>query len=97
MLQSIPDSIGKLKKLRILTIWWNELVNLPSQIGELTELEGLDLSANSELTELPKEITNLRNLKKLYLPAHAELRLTPEQKSWIDTLRSRGAEVESHW
>jgi len=44
----------------------NQLTELPKEIGNLTNLEYLDLSYN-RLTTLPKELENLKNLAYLYL------------------------------
>ena len=73
----------------MLTLWSNSLKSIPIEIGQLTQLEGLDLSGNP-LTELPKEIVNLTNLKKLYLP---DVKLSAIQKRWIEELKEYGCEV----
>jgi Leucine-rich repeat (LRR) protein len=49
---------------------------LPPSIGNLTNLEWLDLSDN-QLEELPNEIGKLRNLKQLYLDRN-NLRTLPD-------------------
>ncbi|MFX0210706.1 MAG: leucine-rich repeat domain-containing protein, partial [Candidatus Hodarchaeota archaeon] len=63
--QSLPESIGKLKKLKRLKLRDTHISTLPDSIGKLTELEELDLSKN-ELRSLP-DIGNLKKLKSLDL------------------------------
>ncbi len=80
---------GFLSNLKLLTLWGNGLEIVPAEIGQLTQLEGLDLSMNP-LTELPKEIVNLTSLKRLYLP---ELKLSVTQENWIEELKEYDCEV----
>jgi hypothetical protein len=61
---SLPDSIGKLKKIDQLYLSHNELVVLPETIGDLTALKYLYIDRNS-LTSLPESIGKLGNLEKL--------------------------------
>ncbi|MBN1462398.1 MAG: leucine-rich repeat domain-containing protein [Paludibacteraceae bacterium] len=44
----------------------NQMTGVPAEIGQLDDLEVLDLS-NNELTGLPYELGNLKNLKTLNL------------------------------
>jgi Leucine-rich repeat (LRR) protein len=44
----------------------NQLTDLPQEIGQLTQLEYLDISDN-QLTKLPQEIGQLTQLTNLYL------------------------------
>ena len=46
---------------------YNGLTSLPDSIGDLRNLQKLDLSGNNGLTSLPDSICNLRNLELLYL------------------------------
>ncbi len=46
--------------------WGKQLLELPKEIGNLTNLAELDLGSN-KLTELPREIGNLTNLTRLSL------------------------------
>lgn len=57
---------ARLKKAKILDLSNNDITILPSQIGDLSELEHLDLSYNY-LKELPQEIGKLTKLKTLLL------------------------------
>lgn len=71
-LLSLPESIGKLKNLKLLNADANFLINLPHSIGGCKELRVLTLTDN-ELVELPDELSNLTQLQVLnvmenYLP-----------------------------
>lgn len=65
-IQNIPPEIGYLKKLRFLSLGFNEIEYLPSEFGLLKNLEDLDLS-NNNLKELPKTFGELENLEILDL------------------------------
>ncbi len=73
----VPASIGKLTKLRSLTLLSISLEEIPNTIGNLTELQILDLSGNS-LKELPKEIGNLTKLRTLDL-SNNQLKTIPDE------------------
>ncbi|CAN7032005.1 unnamed protein product, partial [Brassica rapa subsp. trilocularis] len=55
----------------------SNLQKLRSSIGNLTNLENLDLFRCSSLVELPSSIGNLRNLKKLNLRGCSKLMALP--------------------
>ncbi|EOA26190.1 hypothetical protein CARUB_v10019627mg [Capsella rubella] len=55
----------------------SSLVNLPSSIGDLTNLEDLDLSNCSNLVELPSSIGNLQRLSSLTLRGCSKLEALP--------------------
>jgi Leucine-rich repeat (LRR) protein len=63
---TLPESIGGLDSLHILTAPFNKLKIIPQTIGDLDMLEGIDFTRN-ELSSLPETIANLKNLKKLYI------------------------------
>ncbi len=63
-LESIPEDIGKLKKLKYLGIALTEVKVIPKEIGNLINLQSLELCCNT-LTSIPKEIGNLTNLTDL--------------------------------
>ncbi|MGL4597906.1 MAG: leucine-rich repeat domain-containing protein [Bacteroidia bacterium] len=65
-LDSLPASIGTLKKLKHLSLVHTGIDTLPAAIKKLTALETLLLDGN-QLTELPNEIKYLKNLKVLSL------------------------------
>merc|ERR1712166_667271 len=54
-----------LPALRKLDVTWNQLKSIPAEIGQLKQLELLDLSFNPPLTELPAEIGQLSQLQTL--------------------------------
>jgi hypothetical protein len=63
----LPDEIGQLRTLKRLTIaWGGQLEVLPETIGELVNLEYLDLWRN-QLHELPNSIGNLTQLRTIRL------------------------------
>ncbi|XP_043712464.1 putative disease resistance protein RGA3 [Telopea speciosissima] len=66
----LPDSIGKLKHLRLLDLSFSDIVRLPDSIGSLYNLQTLDLAGCWNLIELPEDIGNLVNLRHLLLPVH---------------------------
>ena len=63
---SLPDSIGELKELRILSLSSNQLKSLPESFQNLINLEKLHLSGN-KFQALPDWFGNLRNLCELNL------------------------------
>lgn len=71
--ETLPPEIGKLKRLKEISFAGNlihfpdtlgELRSLPSQIGDLRNLEQLDVSS-TRLTELPPSIGKLKKLKRI--------------------------------
>ena len=70
----------------------NIIEELPSNIGNITELENLFLSGN-RLKVLPKTIVNLKKLKWLSLLDNKELLINEEQKIWIEELKNSGCRV----
>jgi hypothetical protein len=83
-LTSMPDQIGKLRKLRVLDLSVNQIRRLPGQIGECGELSRLDLSSNY-IDSLPVQIGKLENLIELNLAGNRRLKAIPEQ---IDRLKN---------
>ena len=96
-LQSLPDSIGNLTKLRILDLSSNDLRELPDSIGNLKNLEELYLSKNYQFSKLPDSIGNLENLKILELNG-TNLSTLPESMGSLANLKdlsfSRSVDVE---
>ncbi len=66
LLGKLPNEIGRLRKIQILSLSYNELKRIPYSIGNLTKLEQLRLD-NNKLIQLPTEIRMLVNLKLLDL------------------------------
>ncbi|QCX01705.1 leucine-rich repeat domain-containing protein [Aggregatimonas sangjinii] len=66
-IEGLPASLNLLTQLNVLSIFNNnQFVRLPAGIGNLTNLEALNLSGNS-LTEIPAELANLTQLEILSL------------------------------
>ena len=65
-LTCIPENIGSLRALRVLSLDVNLLESLPESIGSLQALETLHLCRNS-LTSLPESFSSLQALKILHL------------------------------
>ncbi|KAF9557477.1 hypothetical protein CPC08DRAFT_668636 [Agrocybe pediades] len=63
-IRTIPESLGDLHWLEILSCTDNKLNTLPSTIGKLQKLKTLDAHNNS-LTELPQSIWNCASLEKI--------------------------------
>lgn len=70
---SLPSSIGKLKKLRVLRLYGaiesdeqGKIKGFPETIADLTQLEVLDLGRNG-IEAVPPQISTLTNLKTLRL------------------------------
>ncbi len=62
----IPESIEKLKSLKLLDLSKNQLEELPDSLGSLTSLNTLNLN-NNQLKNLPQSIVKLKNLRYLSL------------------------------
>ena len=75
-LTSLPESIGRLSKLKILYLSVNQLTHLPKSIGQLHRLQTLYLSVNL-LSSLPDSIGQLINLQELLLQGN-QLTQLPE-------------------
>lgn len=65
-LRTLPGSITKLKKLRMIRIFQNNLECLPESFGDLENLEQLTVYQN-QLTRLPDSFARLKKLQKLNL------------------------------
>ena len=66
LIRVLPDTIGKLKSLKVLGLGGNTLMTLPESIGDLKSLQILGLGRN-QLRNLPESIGNLTSLEDLYL------------------------------
>lgn len=62
----LPESIGKLKQLRLLDLSHNQLTTLPESLAQLVELESLSLGDN-RFTSLPEHLGKLRKLRKFFI------------------------------
>ena len=65
-LTKLPESLGELTRLEILSLSFNKLTELPEWLGQLNQLQVLDL-ADNELTALPESVSRLNKLLDLYL------------------------------
>ena len=73
-----PKYIGNLRKLELLNLSGSHFVELPPEIGQLTNLQHLDLSHCRHLIALPCEIGQLKNLRALVLDGCENLIRLPE-------------------
>jgi Leucine-rich repeat (LRR) protein len=85
---SLPDSIGRLSRLRELHLRNNKLTSLTESIGMLQELRHIDLRGNP-LEYLPDAIAGLPRLEKLDLRWVEKLIAPP----WLENLEARGCVV----
>jgi len=65
-ISKIPDTIGRLSRIRELNLSFNNITEIPESIGLLTNLRKLDLSGN-QIVDLPKSISKLTKLTHLNL------------------------------
>lgn len=65
-LRTLPDSLLKLRRLRMIRLFQNNLESLPENFGDLENLEELSLYQN-KLVRLPDSFAKLQKLKKLNL------------------------------
>ncbi len=65
--EQLPRDKEKLLALTELDLSYNDLSELPAEIGQLSKLQEFDLSFNYYLRKLPAEIGRLRELRKLNL------------------------------
>jgi len=85
---TLPPSIGRLEDLQYLDLSATEkLVNLPEEIGDLANLNKLDLQ-RSGITSLPPSIGRLKNLQVLNLSSAKELVNLPEEIGNLTSLCS---------
>lgn len=82
--KSIPEAIGKFKKMRYLNLSNNYFSRLPESIGELKNLEKLDIY-NNKFKEIPNRIKELKRLRILDLRDN-ELKNIPSMVKDIGSL-----------
>ncbi|MGB4774290.1 MAG: Imm10 family immunity protein [Daejeonella sp.] len=68
-LPQIPESISKLKSLKVLSFFDCSLQSIPESLGNLTQLTSLNLSSNPDSGDLPKSIQKMTSLKIHRTPA----------------------------
>lgn len=64
---TLPESIGDLKKLRVLSLKDSLMAQFPKSVSELNSLKFLDLRGCTELEKLPESLGKLNSLEVLYL------------------------------
>ncbi len=85
---TIPQELGKLANLRILSLWANDLIGaIPSDLGALASLETLWLSHNALTGSIPPQLGNLRNLRKMDLGHNRLTGTIPRQLGNLANLR----------
>lgn len=67
LIKYLPESIVRLKNLRILSVPFNKIKRLPSNIEELNLLEELHVQGNPALCILPNTLSLCSHLSKLVL------------------------------
>ncbi|KAI4354881.1 hypothetical protein L6164_003708 [Bauhinia variegata] len=68
VLKRIAEDIGKLKYLKILSLSNSSIEELPRELGQLTQLQFLDLCCCLQLKVIPPNVfSSLKNLKELYM------------------------------
>ncbi|KAF2318896.1 hypothetical protein GH714_011507 [Hevea brasiliensis] len=89
----IPQSIGKLKSLKLLNLSHNQLTgNIQPSLGNLSNLESLDLSSNLLVGRIPMQLTYLTFLE-VFRISHNQLEgLYPKESSstHLITLHMKG-------
>jgi hypothetical protein len=63
-IMTLPPSIAELKYVRKLYLYGSHLIRLPVEIGEMENLEELDIYTSYKLHWLPYEITRCRKLRR---------------------------------
>jgi len=63
----LPSEIAKCKNAKLINLENNNLLALPDELFELTQLEKLYLGNNSRMKYFPKEFSKLVNLNTLYI------------------------------
>ncbi|XP_039824847.1 disease resistance protein RGA2-like [Panicum virgatum] len=75
-LVALPESIGKLKKLRILELnFAYDLDSLPQSIGDCRHLQSLILYRCGKFREMPGTICKIKNLRGLHISSCSFLKL----------------------
>jgi len=97
-LQGLPDSIGLLKELRVLTLKSNQIKDIPGTIGDLMLLERLDISENL-VAQLPWQMGHMKNIQTIDVANNSiVIPPTPEvnkgTKAMLEWLRENEVELK---
>jgi hypothetical protein len=68
---TLPSSISKLTSVRKLYLYGSHVVRLPPEIGDMVELEELDLYTSYRLHWMPLELTRCSSLKRSRISTRA--------------------------
>lgn len=79
---TIPEEMGRLKNLKKLGLFGNNISELPASMGELSQLEELYIDANP-IEKLPESIGDLKGLKILGI---AQTKISTSEKAHIQKL-----------
>jgi hypothetical protein len=63
-ISTLPRSIGTLQSVKVVMLYGSHLVRLPPEIGEMRNLEELDVYTSYRLHWLPYEVTHCRKLTR---------------------------------
>ncbi len=92
-LRSLPETIGRLSNLTVLSLWGNELTGVPGTLGDCTRLGFLNLAEN-RLTSAPDTLAQLGLRRALFLQNN-RLESLPENfgqcwiGAWLDVSGNR--------
>lgn len=92
LLEFIPASIGKLKKLKELHLSDNKIKNLPEELFELSNLEHFHFS-NNQIDTLPNKISQFPNLESILFSGNP-FKNTPHVQRISDILKDSDVENE---
>ncbi|KAG6503709.1 hypothetical protein ZIOFF_036033 [Zingiber officinale] len=85
-LKALPEAIGKLECLEILTLHYNRVKSLPSTMSSLSKLKELNVSFN-ELESIPESLCLVKSLVKLDVGRNfADLRMLPRSIGNLEML-----------
>lgn len=80
----LPDTIGNLKRLKVLRVKHVKIGKLPDSIGGLESLLELDMSG-TEITDLPESIRDLTGLKVIRMSC-SKIRKLPHSIGRVESL-----------
>ena len=80
-LESLPDSVGKLRNLVELLVFNNQLKSLPDSVGNLQNVQHF-LAWNNTLTALPKTVGDMKSLIRVALRHNRLVDLPSSVSQW---------------